>query len=326
MLVYSPAMRTGFAFFALLMGLSSLTLKALGADALPPFTARMALVVAWEGSSVDPANVEALEKLRPAVDGVRWVHLLDAALWVRDGADEKSVRKMLKSTVRKGDVTGIHLAAWKSVVEKAGVSHRRKPTFWGNQLSADECARDCGREVPLASYSSADVAKIVKKAVSIVEAGGVDRPAAFMIGGHGGDRKLLDAASAAGLKVDFSGVIPAQVGTAFMGNPLWAWVSESWSGARLDVNGLSVETASGPIKRYVVNVGQADWHSGDEMARLAEDIVAEARRNKLNGADIVFLMHGDTAARTAPRMAQAFKVLSAWWVGANVMPVSLELN
>jgi hypothetical protein len=320
-------MKTLLTWVALFAGSAVLSQNSFGAEtAAPEMTVRLALVVAWEGAPVGPINTAALKELRSTVDGVRWIHLMDASLWAREGADTQSVDDMLKALVRKDDITGIHLAGWKSIVEKAGVTHRRKPTFWGNILSAEDCARDCGREVPLAAYSARDVSKIIDQALIFAKDGGISSPKAFMAGGHGSDRKILEAASAAGLKHDFSGVISARAESGFAGQPLNAWISESWSGARIDQNVVAAETASGRVWRYAVNAGQADWQSGDDMARLAKNVVDEARRNKRNEVDVVFLMHGDTAARTAPRVARAFRILTPWWTTAKVTPVPMDLK
>ena len=61
------------------------------------------------------------------------------------------------------DELGLHIHAWKSLVESAGVSFRQKPN-WNDQFDdtfRESCSFDCGHGVPLWAYSDDELKKII---------------------------------------------------------------------------------------------------------------------------------------------------------------------
>jgi hypothetical protein len=287
-------------------------------------TARMGVVVAWEGEATQQADVDALKRLRAELSGVRWIHMVDPASFLR--GDTSQAKAYVREATTGEDIFGIHLAGWKSLMDKAGVPFRAKPTFFGNVIAKEDCAVDCGREVPLSAYSQDELRRFLGSAVAVYRSGTGHDPESFLVAGHVATRAVVLPAREMGLEHDFSGVVPAQMAEALSGYPLSHWVKSAWPSARAD-RPVFFEMLNGRrLTRYVVNGGQVDWASSETLAEQAWAVVADARARRASECVVIWMLHEATAAKYAPRLLKAMSLFRGRLAAAGVTIAPMALK
>src|SRR5690606_21925779 len=131
---------------------------------------------------------------------------LNAAYFTKPKADANRVRTKIMSTMHTGDEAGLSLYAWKSLVERSNVIFRQQPSFYGRSSVVGNCREDCGRDVPLTSYTYSEIQSLINESIGILTGQGFSRPKSAHIGGWLGSKDITTALLASGIQFDFSTV------------------------------------------------------------------------------------------------------------------------
>lgn len=140
------------------------------------------VTVDWEGVSLEPENIEAMQAFRHRYPHIPMLHLLNPVYFLRPGADTGEIRDKIAATLLPSDELGLHIHPWKSLILHCGLAYRSEPAFAG--LDEDCRERDCGYTVSLEyGYTQDELTQLVACSAGLLEAQGFDRPRSFRAGG-----------------------------------------------------------------------------------------------------------------------------------------------
>lgn len=273
--------------------------------------------VDWEGRDLAPQNLRAMRELRQALPSTRIVQFLNPAYFTKKGVDTSAVTAAIRSVLLPQDEIGLHVHAWKSVVEGAGVPFRLTPTFTGATSSTFTCEDDCGSDVPLSQYSEAQIERILSFSVGTLSSHGFGRAQSFRAGGWMADGGVREALVATGFTWDASAVPPRLLATELRSYPVFDWLSELWQGIEPSSQPYVVHTAKGDLSEVPDNGALADYVTEDDMVALYQD--AKSRFLQTHTTQVVSIgFHQETAQAFAPRVRAAYARMSAAAKAENV--------
>ncbi len=269
----------------------------------------VAVSVDWEGTDLAERNLEAMREFRRALPDVPLTQFLNAAYFTRPGADAGAIAERIRSTVREGDELGLHVHCWKSLVDRAGVTFRPGPTFWGPKYPPTNHDGDLGHDVELAAYDVAEIRAIVRAARDTLEAAGFPLAASFRAGGWMASPGVLEAIRAEGFRVDASAGSTAWHDEV-AGLPLVDRIRALWPGVTPATQPFRVETPAGALAEMPDTGALADYVTTAEMIEHLRDA---ARRAQQSGSDVHVSIgfHQETAAACAARVVEAVRAARA---------------
>lgn len=266
---------------------------------------QLLVTVDWEGRDLAPENIAAMANLHARFPGVKIVHFLNAAYYTKPGADADAVTRTIASVVGPKDERGLHIHGWKSLVEASGVTFDEGPTFWGNDLPASSCREDCGHEVPMSNYATADLRKIVKFSLDTLEQNGFGRAQSFRCGGWMAKPNVREALAAEGLRYDQSAVPTQFLAKQLAQYPIYDWLDELWAGTGPTSQPSTLETAAGELVEIPDNGALADYVDAEQMFEVYEANKADWLRDRRKTVVVSIGFHQETAARFLPRLEAA---------------------
>lgn len=283
----------------------------------------ISVILQWEGRSLNPDNIEAIETLRVQFPQFDLIHLLSPAYFLRTPKESQEATLALGRLVRPTDFYGMNLGGWKSLVTQAGVIFRSAPTFWGTSLTLGECRNDCGGDVPLNIYPEADLEKIMDFSLKTLENKALGKPRAMGITGWVGSGVMMDLATKHGLSYDFSPVPPEVLENSFGYYPLFGWTKDLWSNITPLTTPFFRTTTSGRLYHYPQSLGGIDHQSFGTLVQHLEKAVARwslaktespPLSNATNAGQnltIPIVIYLETAETTVPRLSEELKALLA---------------
>jgi hypothetical protein len=153
----------------------------------------MVMTVDWEGRNISEKNISAIQKFRNNHPEIPMLHFLNPAYLIRPGADIEKLINQINSVLRNDDERGLHIHAWKSLVEYCGVNYKASPTFANFDENCQD-GKDCGHTVSLEfAYSQNDLSQLVKCSKEILFNHGFGNPKSFRAGGWQFGRNLAQA-------------------------------------------------------------------------------------------------------------------------------------
>jgi hypothetical protein len=263
---------------------------------------RVTVSVDWEGRELAERNLLAMEKFRTALPKVPLTHFLNAAYYTKSGAKAEDVSKRMKRVHKKGDEFGLHIHAWKSLIEASGVTFRNSPTFWGGSARASRS--DYGHDVEIAAYTVAELRSVVKKSQSLLKAGGFQLSPSFRAGGWVAPNSVLEAIRAEGLTID-SSATDLDWHDELDRYPLRKRLRKLWAGVNSKTQPYLIKTPVGNVLEMPDTGALADYVTANEMeGHLLEGLV---RLNKDPSKDIYIHIgfHQETAERYCGRVQEA---------------------
>jgi hypothetical protein len=153
------------------------------------------VTVDWEGVSLEQENIETMQKFRQKFPHIPMLQLLNPVYFLRGHPNNKVLSNTIKSTFLSADTQGLHLHAWKSLVQYCGVPYQHQYSFADTDENCE--TGDCGYTVSLEfAYSQADLTKLIACSSEILVVNGFDRPKHFRAGGWQLGPKLMTALQA----------------------------------------------------------------------------------------------------------------------------------
>lgn len=259
--------------------------------------------VDWEGRELSEANLAAFEAFRARFPDVPLTQFLNAAYYTKPGADAADVTKRVERALRPGDEHGLHVHGWKRLVERAGVTFRDEPTFWGGGRGVGDCTFDCGHEVPMSAYTTAELRSLFKFSLDELERHGFTRPTSFRTGGWMARPNVREALVAEGIVRDGSAVQTALLREEIGTLPLYTWLTELWPDVGPASQPYVLDTPAGPLLEIPDNGGLADYTPEPDIVATYEACLAAKRAAPSEPVAINVGFHQETAARFLPRLA-----------------------
>ncbi len=262
---------------------------------------KLLVTVDWEGDDLLDTNLRAMEDFRAKYPDVRIVHFLNAAYYSKRGANPTTVTNSIRRVLKPGDELGLHIHGWKRLFEASGVTFRSGPTFWGTTLTAADCTRDCGHEVPISLYTAAELDKVMAFSVDTLAAHGFGRATSFRAGGWLAGETVRTALGDQGFLFDHSAVPSGFLAGELRGDPLLDWVKGLWTGTTASAQPYALEG----LTEIPDNGALADYVTSREMLTVFDGAVTTLTRTP--GAERVVSIgfHQETASDWVSRVAGA---------------------
>jgi hypothetical protein len=152
----------------------------------------MVMTVDWEGRNISFKNISAIQKFRSAYPEIPMLHFLNPAYFTKEYVDA-DLKEKINSVLRPQDERGLHIHAWKSLVQYCGVNYQSKPTIADIDENCSD-GKDCGHTVSLEyAYSQTELSQLVKCSQAILANQGFGEPKSFRAGGWQLGTKLAQA-------------------------------------------------------------------------------------------------------------------------------------
>ena len=208
-----------------------------------------------------------IPRFRKKFPGIPLIHFLNPAYFTkaRDHQHE-DLRRRIMRTVHPGDEHALHLHAWRSFVEDAGVPFRQGPR-WDASFLEGLCFGDCGYSVPLYVYDDEELADLLQRAKRILIAQGFQEPKSFRAGGWMANEKVLRVLAAEGFLADSS-----ELPSSFLKGPEYrkvqSWVHELWPKASPFSQPYHHQYETTGIREYPNNGGMLDYLDEGDLISL----------------------------------------------------------
>lgn len=272
-------------------------------------TIALVITVDWEGRDLTDANLAAMNTFRSTFPTLPLVHFLNAAYFTKPDADPSAVEAKIKSVIREGDELGLHIHGWKRLFEASGVTFRSTPTFWGNGPLSNDCAYDCGHEVPISAYTASELSSVVRYSVKTLKGHGFGTSVSFRAGGWVATESVRAALLENGFKTENSEVpvtyLKAKLGTM----PLYTWLDDLWAGASNLTQPHTLSNATGSLTEVPDNGALSDYVSAEDMLAVYRANRAATAKGSVRVVSIGF--HQETAAKYLPVLTDAITRIQA---------------
>ena len=268
---------------------------------------QLVVTVDWEGRDLREENLRAMEALRTRFPQVKIIHFLNAGYYEKPNAIPADVTARINRVLRPGDEKGLHIHGWKRLFEASDVTFRGSPTFWGTTIDpkSRECLDDCGHEVPISLYTSAELRHVVKFSLDTLESNGFGRAKSFRCGGWIAKQPVRDAIAAEGLVYEHSEVPVTFLQPKLGKLPLFTWLSEVWPDATPLSQPHLLPTSTTPLTEIPDNGALSDYVVAQQMIDVFEQNKAEFLKTRTQSRVVSIGFHQETAATFLPQLTQA---------------------
>jgi hypothetical protein len=291
----------------------------MGSPAYSQGKVRIVVSVDWEGRDLREDNLAAMQDFRERFPAVPLQQFLNAAYYTKPNAYAAELTRSIKSVLRPGDEHGLHIHAWRSLVNAAGVRFRTGPSFVDQDVDVNGCGVDCGSDVALTAYTKSELRKIIRKSVDILTAQGFNRPGSFRAGGWQADDTVLNALAEEGFTLDSSATYAPYLEASWGGYNLYRFVAQLWPTIVPTSQPYIYSSKTGhQILELPNNASLADYVTGSDMLNA---FIGQARILQVNPQDDVYLsigFHQETAAAYLPRLINALKQIQDYALMWNI--------
>ena len=288
----------------------------------------IALSIQWEGDSLMDYNLKSIEQIRKVSPGFPITHFISPAYFLKPRANIPEVKQKINSHISSTDSVGIHLSAWKSVLDASTVALKQdEPTFWGNKISQVNCAVDCGDSIALSSYSREEIDKIVTTSLATLESNGFIDIKSYIVKGWMDDRKIIDAAANRGLKYDFSPIALHLIRKRISNYPIYQKLAGIWPHISPYTQPFNVQTKNHKeITQIAGGAAMVDYMTTEEIDVLFKAYLARKAANPNRPLVFRLGMYQETANQYGSRFISALKriLATASKHQVNIKPLKLK--
>lgn len=284
--------------------LTFLALACLASPTLAQDRVRVTVSVDWEGRTLEEPNLAAMEAFREALPDVPLTQFLNAAYYTKKGADREAVTRAIRRTLREADETGLHIHAWRTLIETAGVEFRDRPNLWGEEyeliVSPDG---DVGHEVDLSAYTLDELRAIASISRAILKEAGFEMSPSFRCGAWMAEPHVLAAVRAEGFRVDTSATDEVWH-DEIAGYDLFDRIEEVWPAVEATTQPYRIETPHGAVVEMPDTCALADYVTAAEMVAHLREAAGRLSRGDIY---VHIGFHQESAARYAQRVIDAIR-------------------
>jgi hypothetical protein len=230
--------------------------------------------VDWEGASLEDDNINTMRDFRDQFPEVKLIHFISPSYFTQAGADSAGFSAKFNSVYNPDiDQIGLHVHAWKSLIELAGVQYRDSPQYLNSRRTFPDVS-DQGHDVMLNAYTRDELVNIFAKSIEIFGENGLRAPSIFRSGGWLAAPNVLEALADVGITADSSAVPAEFLRAALEDEPLYREVGRIWPEITANTEIYKLALSSGrEIDEYTNNLGLADYVDGDQALAIVKDRV-----------------------------------------------------
>jgi hypothetical protein len=260
-----------------------------------PIRVHLQLSVDWEGDTLRPRNLKAMQRFNRIFPNYPVIHFLNAAYYTKSNfLPAAEITRRVRSVLKTHDELGLHIHSWENLVRAAGVIFRPGPSFWAQSESLGR-GGEKGDDVPLNEYTAEEIFKIVRFSLELLESHGFTDIQSFRGGGWMSGPKVFEALIKAGILIDSSAVPPELVENLYPKSRLAELNRAQWS--HIDV--LSRPHVQAGTKSQLIqfpnNAGLADYVTAQEFFDTYLKLVTQARRQGRSEVYLHFGWHQESA-------------------------------
>lgn len=271
---------------------------------------KIVVSVDWEGSDLQIKNLQAMKDFRRDYPEIPLQHFLNAAYYTKHGAKTNEITEAIKSVLLPKDEQGLHIHAWKNLVEASGVKFRTTPSFVVDGFMIADCKIDCGQEIALTGYTNEELRKIIAHSIEILQKAGFKRPKSFRAGGWQADDTVLDALAAEGFTLDSSATIADFLLPEWGKYKLHKMVKNLWMNISPTSQPYNYTTSSGlKILELPNNSCLSDYMTGEDMFKVFQSNAEILQKNPKKNVYLSIGFHQETAAEYLPHLREAIQLL-----------------
>lgn len=260
--------------------------------------------ISWEGGSLDPQNILALDELRRHYPELRVIHFINPAYFTSGAYAPDDAASRLHSVIRPTDLLGFHLSPWRSTVQSAGVLFKASPTFWGDAHSA--CGRDCGRDVPVTLYTTDELNAVIARGKQVLQDHGFTLSPISFVAGWLGAPHVLEALAQNGFQEDFSAIDYTLVQPTLERFPLGTWIHDLSKDAAGDSPITAHPYRGGMLRRWKMTSILDYQDTADIQQRFKKML-----EGGTSGSYFYLGMHQETINTYAGRLRKALDAIFA---------------
>ena len=236
-------------------------------------------IAVWQGKQTRPWSVSILRNLRKKFPNMKIAHAVSAAPMLRGGDADLGFRLKFARLVQPGDDVLLHVAPWKSVVEKANIKFRIEPTVFGIPVNLEDCAVDCGLDLSVSAFSAEEVKTIVAVSQNALASSGFGEVKAVFFDEGVISSSLRRSAQNAGISEDWSGIELSQLRANMMRFPIYKWNLSNSESQPIADNSISANDGLNMDHlRFGVQAELSDLESVSRIVRSATEIANKANR------------------------------------------------
>lgn len=288
------------------------TSEAIASDEGELTTGKVQIVVSvdWEGRELATTNLDAMKAFRTANPDVPLVQFLNAAYFFKPGADPKTTSAKMASVLRPSDELGLHIHGWKRLFEASGVTFRSSSTFWGTPIDLASCSFDCGHEVPISLYNTAELQRVMRTSKTTLAANGFPLAKSFRAGGWMASPSVREALTAEGFTVDSSAANVPFLADELVGLPVVGWLRNLWGSIGTTSQPYTISTRAGALKEIPDNGALADYVTSAEMVSVFQAHKARWKSAPTRNTVMSIGFHQETAKNYLPRVTSAIREIN----------------
>lgn len=274
---------------------------------------RIVVSVDWEGDDLQIENLQAMQDFRRDFPKIPLQHFLNAAYYTKPKADSAEITKSIKSVLLPIDEHGLHIHAWRSLVESAKVKFRVEPSFVYEDYSVADCLPDCGHDVSLTGYSVSELRKIIARSIEILGKEGFNHPKSFRAGGWMADDKVLQALAEEGFTLDSSATYAEFLRPEWEKYNLYGLVNKIWSDTKPTSQPYFYKTSTGfKILELPNNSCLSDYMTGEAMLKVFQSNAKLLKKNRKKDVYLSIGFHQETASQYLPNLRKAIKLIQSY--------------
>ncbi len=276
-------------------------MSSLSIYAQPAF--KVLVTVDWEGYSLEDENLAEMQHFRQQFPDIPLVQLLNPVYFVRDQVNVKHTQQAIQSTLLPNDVQGLHIHAWKSLLDYCHVPFQRNPSFAPEQEGCKP-DKDCGYTVSLElAYTEKALSQLLACSQQIMVDHGFDKPVYFRAGGWQGGPKLTAALTKNGFIWDSSTIAADLLTTRWHADSALVRMLK-----RLHPDATALDQpfqVNTQLVAYPNNAALADYTTTAQILDLFSALLDEGRHVMVLG------FHQETAVDYLPRLSRAIPKMQA---------------
>ncbi|MES2745146.1 MAG: hypothetical protein V4655_06955 [Bdellovibrionota bacterium] len=272
---------------------------------------RIVVSVDWEGRELAPDNIEKMKAFRRDYPDIPLEMFLNAAYYFKADADPKLVTDTIRSTLLPGDEHGLHIHAWKSLIEASGVKFRTEPAFKG-PMDLNACTPDCGHDVNISAYSEKELRKVIRRSIATLTKNGFDHPKSFRAGAWQSDKKVMNALAAEGFTLDSSATDAEYLKERWGKTLLYPVVKKNWPETTSSSQPYRVQLSNDKSIVQLPNNGcLADYVTGEQILTAFQANVEKLKENPNVDRYLSIGFHQETAAKYLDKLRSGIDLIRA---------------
>lgn len=262
--------------------------------------------VDWEGMSLLPNNLDAMREFRNNHPDVPMQQFLNAAYYLQEDESPKKITQKINSVLIPEDEHGLHLHAWSSLQQQAGIDIRHSPTFFHPESLAEYGVLDAGYGVPLEAFAVDELTCMLEESVRLLTRYGFKSPSSFRAGGWQAGPNVFTALSSCGFTLDCS-CANTEITKRTPSDSLRNMLLDLWPSSNALSQPYQITTPKGALWELPNNGALADFISADEMMAIFTELLAH--RNNSSSAPVYFSIgfHQESAFAYLDRIDQVVR-------------------